>query len=171
MSKEYTFNPGDFVVYPAHGVGQVSERQTASVGGQDVDLIAIQFTKDKLTMRIPSNDAMNKGLRAVVSPAVMESVVSTLAEKPKAKRLPWAKRSAEYILKIGSGDPIALAEVVRDLYRDPALANQTYSERQLFEKAFSRLAPEYAVVQQITEKEASVQLEAILQGSLEKIST
>ena len=62
MTKEYTFNPGDFVVYPAHGVGQVSERQTASVGGQDVDLIAIQFTKDKLTMRIPSNDAMNKGL-------------------------------------------------------------------------------------------------------------
>ena len=133
MSKDYTFNPGDFVVYPAHGVGQVSERQTASVGGQDVDLIAIQFTKDKLTMRIPSNDAMNKGLRAVVSPAVMESVVSTLSEKPKAKRQPWAKRSAEYVSKISSGDPIALAEVVRDLYRDPALANQTYSEKQLFE--------------------------------------
>jgi len=171
MSKDYTFNPGDFVVYPAHGVGQVSERQTASVGGQDVDLIAIQFTKDKLTMRIPSNDAMNKGLRAIVSPAVMESVVSTLEEKPKAKRLPWSKRSAEYTAKISSGDPIALAEVVRDLYRDPALANQTYSERQLFEKAFSRLAPEYAVVQKITEQEATVQLESILQGNNQKIST
>ena len=171
MSKDYTFNPGDFVVYPAHGVGQVSERQTASVGGQDVDLIAIQFTKDKLTMRIPSNDAMNKGLRAVVSPAVMESVVSTLGEKPRAKRLPWSKRSAEYTAKISSGDPIALAEVVRDLYRDPALANQTYSERQLFEKAFSRLAPEYAIVQKITEQEASLQLESILQGTLEKVST
>ena len=171
MSKDYTFNPGDFVVYPAHGVGQVSERQTASVGGQDVDLIAIQFTKDKLTMRIPSNDAMNKGLRAVVSPAVMESVVSTLGAKPKPKRLPWAKRSAEYVSKISSGDPIALAEVMRDLYRDPALANQTYSEKQLFEKAFSRLAPEYAIVQKITEKEASLQLESILQGTLEKVST
>ncbi len=170
MSKEYTFNPGDFVVYPAHGVGQVSERQTASVGGQDVDLIAIQFTKDKLTMRIPSNDAMNKGLRAVATPAVMESVVSTLSEKPKTKRLPWAKRSAEYTAKISSGNPIALAEVVRDLYRDPALANQTYSERQLFEKAFSRLAPEYAVVQKITEKEAAVQLESILQGTIEKVT-
>ena len=171
MSKEYTFNPGDFVVYPAHGVGQVSERQTASVGGQDVDLIAIHFTKDKLTMRIPSNDAMSKGLRAVVSPAVMESVVSTLEKKQKTKRLPWAKRSAEYTAKISSGDPIALAEVVRDLYCDPAVANQTYSERQLFKKAFSRLAPEYAVVQKITEQEASLQLESILQGSTEKIST
>ena len=168
MSKEYTFNPGDFVVYPAHGVGQVSERQTASVGGQDVDLIAIHFTKDKLTMRIPSNDAMNKGLRAVVTPVVMESVVSTLSEKPNTKRQPWSKRSAEYTAKIGSGDPIALAEVVRDLYRDPALSNQTYSERQFFEKAFSRLAPEYAVVQKITEQEATIQLESILQGALEK---
>ena len=171
MSKDYTFNPGDFVVYPAHGVGQVSERQTASVGGQDVDLIAIQFTKDKLTMRIPSNDAMNKGLRSVATPAVMEAVVSTLGEKPKVKRLPWSKRSAEYVSKISSGDPIALAEVVRDLYRDPALANQTYSERQLFEKPFSRLAPEYAVVQKITEKEATIQLESVLQGNIEKITT
>lgn len=169
MSKDYTFNPGDFVVYPAHGVGQVSERQTATVGGKDVDLIAVQFTKDKLTMRIPSEDAMNKGLRAIVSPAVMESVITTLGEKPKAKRLPWSKRSAEYVAKISSGDPVALAEVVRDLYRDPALANQTYSERQLFEKAFSRLAPEYAVVQKITEQEASIQLESVLQGATEKI--
>ena len=170
MSKDYTFNPGDFVVYPAHGVGQVSERQTTTVGGQNVDLIAIHFTKDKLTMRIPSEDAMNKGLRAVVSPAVMESVVSTLEQKPKAKRMPWSKRSAEYTAKISSGDPIALAEVVRDLYRDPALAGQTYSERQLFEKAFSRLAPEYAVVQKMTEHEAALQLEAILQGADEKVT-
>ena len=163
MTKDYTFNPGDFVVYPAHGVGQVSERQTTSVGGQDVDLIAIHFTKDKLTVRIPSSDAMNKGLRAIASPAVMESVVSTLGTKPKVRRLPWSRRSAEYTAKISSGDPVALAEVVRDLYRDPALSNQTYSERQLFEKAFSRLTPEYAVVQQITEQEAACQLEAILQ--------
>ena len=171
MSKEYTFNPRDFVVYPAHGVGQVSERQTTTVAGQDVDLIAIHFSKDKLTMRIPSNDAMNKGLRAVASPAVMESVVATLEQTPKTKRLPWSKRSAEYTSKISSGDPIALAEVVRDLYRDPALANQTYSEKQLFEKAFSRLAPEYAVVQKITEQEAAVQLETILQGMLNKTTT
>ena len=91
--------------------------------------------------------------------------------KPKTRRIPWAKRSAEYTAKIGSGDPVALAEVVRDLYRDPALTNQTYSERQLFEKAFSRLAPEYAVVQKITEKEATVQLESVLQGTIEKITT
>ena len=170
MSKEYLFNPGDFVVYPAHGVGQVSERQNASIEGKEVDLLAIHFEKDKFTMRIPCENAVSKGLRAVASPAVMETVVSTLGEKPKTKRLPWSKRSAEYTAKISSGDPVALAEVVRDLYRDPALANQTYSERQLFEKAFSRLAPEYAVVQKITEKEASLQLESILQNSGEKVT-
>ena len=75
-----------------------------------------------------------------------------MERKPKVRRLPWSKRSAEYTAKISSGDPIALAEVVRDLYRDPVLSNQTYSERQLFEKAFSRLAPEYAVVKKIREK-------------------
>ena len=86
MSKEYTFNPGDFVVYPAHGVGQVSERQNASIAGKDVDLLAIHFEKDKFTMRIPCENAVNKGLRAVASPAVMETVISTLKSQNKARR-------------------------------------------------------------------------------------
>jgi CarD family transcriptional regulator len=168
MSKDFTFNPGDFVVYPAHGVGQVSERQSASIAGKEVDLLAIHFEKDKFTMRIPSENAVSKGLRSVSSPAVMETVVSTLKTQVKTKRLPWSKRSAEYVNKIGSGDPIALAEVVRELYRDPTLATANYSEKQLYEKAFSRLAPEYAVVQKISETEAIVQLENILQSAGEK---
>ena len=168
MSKDFTFNPGDFVVYPAHGVGQVSERQSASIEGKQVDLLAIHFEKDKCTMRIPSENAVSKGLRSVVSPAVMETVVSTLKSQVKAKRLPWAKRSAEYVSKISSGDPIALAEVVRELYHDPSVMTSNYSEKQLYEKAFSRLAPEYAVVQKISENEAVVQLEAILQSVGEK---
>lgn len=167
MSKDFTFNPGDFVVYPAHGVGQVSERQNASIEGKQVDLLAIHFEKDKFTMRIPSESAVNKGLRSVVSPAVMETVVSTLKGQVKARRLPWAKRSAEYTTKISSGDPIALAEVVRELYRDPSVNAPNYSEKQLYEKAFSRLAPEYAVVQKISETEAVSQLESILQFSFE----
>ena len=168
MSKDFTFNPGDFVVYPAHGVGQVSERQSASIAGKDVDLLAIHFEKDKFTMRIPSDNAVSKGLRAVASPAVMETVVSTLKSQNKARRQPWAKRSAEYTSKIASGDPVALAEVVRELYHDPSLATQNYSEKQFYEKAFSRLAPEYAVVQKISETEAISQLETILQKAEEK---
>ena len=168
MSKDFTFNPGDFVVYPAHGVGQVSERQSASIEGKSVDLLAIHFEKDKFTMRIPSDSAVNKGLRAVASPAVMDTVVSTLKAQSKARRLPWAKRSTEYTNKIASGDPVALAEVVRELYHDPSLATQNYSEKQFYEKAFSRLAPEYAVVQKISETEAVSQLESILQQANEE---
>ena len=165
MSKDYTFNPGDFVVYPAHGVGQVTERQTTTVAGQNLDLIAIHFTKDKLTMKIPSTQALEKGLRQVTTPVMMETVEKVLQKKIKAKRAQWSKRSAEYTTKIGSGDPVALAEVIRELYKDPLLATQTYSERQLYEKAMSRLAPEYAIINGIPEPEAQAKIEQLLAGT------
>ena len=165
MSKNYTFNPGDFVVYPAHGVGQVTERQTTTVAGQDLELIAVHFTKDKMTMKIPSNQALDKGLRQVATPVMMETVEKVLRKKTKAKRIQWSKRSAEYTAKIGSGDPIALAEVIRELYKDPAIATQTYSERQLYEKAMGRLAPEYAVIHEIPEAEAQAKIESFLAGT------
>ena len=162
MSKDYTFNPGDFVVYPAHGVGQVTERQTTTVAGQDLDLISVHFTKDKMTMKIPSNQALEKGLRQVATPVMMETVEKVLRKKAKVKRVQWSKRSAEYVAKIGSGDPVALAEVIRELYKDPAIATQTYSERQLYEKAVGRLAPEYAVIHNISEAEAMAKIEECL---------
>ncbi len=166
MSKEYTFNPGDFVVYPAHGVGQVTERQTTTVAGQNMDLIAVHFTKDKMTMKIPSTQALDKGLRQVATPVMMETVEKVLSKKAKAKRIQWSKRSAEYTAKIGSGDPVALAEVIRELYKDPAQTSQTYSERQLYEKAISRLAPEYAVIHSITEAQAIDKIETFLQNAV-----
>ena len=164
MSKDYTFNPGDFVVYPAHGVGQVTERQITTVAGQDLELIAVHFTKDKMTMKIPSTQALDKGLRQVATPVIMESVEKILSKKAKAKRVQWSKRSAEYTAKISSGDPVALAEVIRELYKDPTLATQTYSERQLYEKAMGRLAPEYAVIHSIPEAEAEAKIESFLSG-------
>lgn len=164
MTKEDTFNPGDFVVYPARGVGRVSERRTAVIGGKEVECFTVQFSKDSKIM-IPSDKAIDNGLRSIASPAVMETVVTTLQTKIKTKRQPWTKRKAEYDTKIKSGDPVALAQVMRELYRDPGLVGQNYSEHQLFETAFSRLAPEYAAVQKITETEAVAQLEAILQKS------
>ena len=163
--KDYTFNPGDFVVYPAHGVGQVTARTKTTVAGQDMDLLAITFEKDKLTMHIPCSDATTKGLRQVATPAMMDTVEDVLKTKVKTKRVQWSKRQAEYAAKIGSGDPVSLAEVVRDLYRTPD-ATPTYSERQIYEKAISRLAPEYAVIHNITEAEAITQIEGFLQGKV-----
>ena len=162
---DYTFNPGDFVVYPAHGVGQVTARTKTTVAGQDMDLLAINFTKDKLTMHIPCSDATSKGLRQVATPAILETVKDVLQTKVKTKRIPWSKRQTEYTNKISSGDPVSLAEVVRDLYRAPD-ATPTYSERQIYEKAIGRLAPEYAVIYNISEADAVTQIEEFLQGSV-----
>jgi len=163
--KDYTFNPGDFVVYPAHGVGQVTARTKTTVAGQDMDLLAIHFTKDKLTMHIPCTDATNKGLRQIATPAIMETVTNILGMKAKSKRLPWSKRQTEYTAKISSGDPVSLAEVVRDLYRAPEVTS-TYSERQIYEKALGRLAPEYAVIHDISEAEAVSKIESVLQANI-----
>lgn len=162
MSKDYTFNPGDFVVYPAHGVGQVTEIQKTAVAGQNLELIAINFNKDKLTLRIPMPNATKTGLRQVVTPSAMDSAVHTLKGKAKIKRTQWGKRSQEYMMKINSGDPVAVAEVLRDLYKDPDKSEQTYSERQIYDQAMTRLVSEYAVVKKIKEEDACVKLQNIL---------
>lgn len=164
MSKDYTFNPGDFVVYPAHGVGQVKEIQQTAVAGQNLDLIAINFNKDKMMLRIPLNSAKKSGLRQVADASVLDSAIRILKGKAKVKRAQWSKRSQEYLSKINSGDPIAVAEVLRDLYKNPAVAEQTYSERQIYEQAMGRFASEYAVIHHIKESEAAIKVESILQS-------
>ena len=170
MSKDYTFNPGDFVVYPAHGVGQVKEIQQTSVAGQNLDLIAINFNKDKMMLRIPLNSAQKSGLRRVANASVMDEAVHTLKGKAKVKRVQWSKRSQEYISKINSGNPVAVAEVLRDLYKNPAVSEQTYSERQIYEQAMGRFVAEYAVVHQLDETDAVSKVESILLGKSSKPS-
>jgi len=162
MSKDYTFNPGDFVVYPAHGVGQVKEIQQTAVAGQSLDLIAINFNKDKMMLRIPLSSACKSGLRQVADPSLIDIAVHTLQGKPKVKRAQWSKRSQEYQTKINSGDPVAVAEVLRDLYKNPAISEQTYSERQLYEQAMGRFVAEYAVVHHLSEPDAQSQVENLL---------
>lgn len=162
MSKDYTFNPGDFVVYPAHGVGQITNIEQTEVAGQKLDLIAVNFNKDKLTLRIPMPNAQKSGLRQVVTSETMGQAIHTLKGKAKVKRVQWGKRSQEYMSKINSGDPIAVAEVLRDLYKDPEKAEQTYSERQIYEQAMARLVAEYAVVKNIKEDQAISNLEEVL---------
>ncbi len=164
MSKEYRFNPGDFVVYPTHGVGKVLDITQDEVGGQTLDLIAVSFDKDRMTMRIPMTQMGKTGLRPLSSKDIMNTALENLKGKPKVKKTMWSRRSQEYDAKINSGDPCLIAEVVRDLHKPADKGEQSYSERQVFEQAFDRLAHEYAACENIGIDEASSKLKNILDG-------
>ncbi len=164
MSKEYRFNPGDFVVYPTHGVGKVLDITQDEVGGQTLELIAVSFDKDRMTMRIPMTRMQKTGLRPLSSKDIMNSALKNLKGKPKVKKTMWSRRSQEYDAKINSGDPCLIAEVVRDLHKPADKGEQSYSERQVFEQAFNRLAHEYAACENIGIDEASLKLKNILNG-------
>lgn len=163
---EYTFNPGDFVVYPARGVGQITEIKSENVCGQRLDFIAVNFNKDRATVKIPLSNVRKESasLRQIASASIMDSAIRVLKSKAKVKRVQWSRRSQEYTEKIKSGSPIALAEVLRDLYKDPEKNEQTYSERQIYDQAMGLFAPEYALVNKIKEDEASVRLCGFLKG-------
>ncbi len=156
------FNSGDFVVYPAHGVGKVSDITKQSVAGTELELIVVNFDKDKMTLRIPMAKAETTGLRKISSVDTMNDALNTLKGKAKVKKVMWSRRAQEYENKINSGSPVAIAEVVRDLYRSENLAEQSYSERQIYEQALDRLANEYAVCQNIAPADATAKLLAIL---------
>ena len=163
MSKDYTFNPGDFVVYPAQGVGKVIGIGTKPIAGQNLHCITVGFgiNGDKSTINIPSSKALDNGLRQIATPVMMESVEKVLSKKPKSKYGTWNRRSVECNAKINSGSPIALAEVLRELHND---IKSTCNKRQVYEKAMALLAPEYAVVKNITPDEAKTAIEGFLQG-------
>ena len=166
MSKDYTFNPGDFVVYPANGVGQVTDRKKMTIGEQTIDCICIHFNKSDMTMQIPAQKALDSGLRQVATPVMMEAAERVLCKKIKPKRIPWNKRNAEYTAKIGTGEPVALAEVIREVYKDPAISNQTNSEKEVYEKARDRLAAEYAAIYKMPEADACCKIEELLKGEV-----
>lgn len=170
MAKdEYTFNPGDFVVYPARGVGQITEIKSENVCGQKLDFIAVNFNKDRATVKIPLSNIKKEtvSLRQIASASIMDSAIKVLKSKAKVKRVQWSRRSQEYVEKIKSGNPIALAEVLRDLYKDPEKNEQTYSERQIYDQALSLFAPEYALVHKIKEEEATTRLSNILKNRVD----
>lgn len=145
-SKKLDFSPDEFVVYPAHGVGQVVSIEEQEVAGIMLELFVITFAKDKMTLRVPTNKATYIGMRALSSPDVIIAAMKTLKGKAKVKRAMWSRRAQEYEQKINSGDLIAIAEVVRDLHRTDDQREQSYSERQLYEAALERLTREVAAV-------------------------
>ncbi|MDO5386745.1 MAG: CarD family transcriptional regulator [Pseudomonadota bacterium] len=162
VSSGIAFNSGDFVVYPAHGVGKVSDISKQKIAGSELELIVVNFDKDKMTLRIPMAKADTIGLRKISEADTMNDALNVLKGKAKVKKIMWSRRAQEYENKINSGNPVAIAEVVRDLYRNENLAEQSYSERQIYEQALGRLASEYAVCNNISSDEATKQLIEIL---------
>ncbi len=161
-SKKSEFRPDDYVVYPAHGVGQVVAIEKQEVVGIELELFVISFEKDKMTLRVPTNKATEIGMRGLSSPDVISKAMTTLKGKAKVKRAMWSRRAQEYEQKINSGDLIAIAEVVRDLHRTDDQREQSYSERQLYEAALERLTREVAAVNGADEVAAAKQVGDVL---------
>ena len=140
------FRKGDFVVYPAHGVGKVDRVGSEVIAGHRLNLIHISFAENRMTLRVPVAQARAAGLRKLASPDALTDVLTILRGHPRVSRLMWAKRAQEYLAKINSGDLKALAEVVRDLRSSGDGAGSSFSQRNLFELALDRLAAEFAAV-------------------------
>ena len=156
------FKTSEFIVYPAHGVGQITAIEEQEVAGAKLELFVINFVKDKMTLRVPIAKIATVGMRKLAEPAIVKRALETLKGRARIKRTMWSRRAQEYEAKINSGDIVAIAEVVRDLYRSDSQPEQSYSERQLYEAALDRLAREIAAVQRLTETEAVKEIEAAL---------
>jgi CarD family transcriptional regulator len=156
------FGPGEFVVYPAHGVGQILAIEVQTIAGACLEFYAIYFAKNKMRLHVPTRKAPSVGMRKLSSSATIERARRTLSEAPRRMRANWSRLIKEYEAKIKSGDIIALAEATRDLYRRPTNSEQSYSERQLYTAALHRLAEEVAMVEGIAEDKAALQLEGLL---------
>ncbi len=161
-SSAISFDVGDYVVYPKHGVGRVIELQNQEIAGISLELYVLRFEKEKMTLRVPTNKVESVGMRKLSSDKTMQEALVTLKGKPKVKRTMWSRRAQEYEAKINSGDLVSIAEVVRDLFRPEDAPEQSYSERQIFEAATSRLARELAAVEQTDEKGAAEKILDIL---------
>lgn len=163
--SDFNFAEGDFVVYPTHGVGRVVAIECQQIAGCELKLFVITFDRDRMTLRVPVAKAAKSGLRKLSSKNVMETALTTLKGRARVKRAMWSRRAQEYEAKINSGDPVSIAEVVRDLYRNANQAEQSYSERQIYESALERLACEFAAVESIEPEAAAQQLEKMLDAA------
>ena len=161
-SKNSDFRPNEFVVYPAHGVGQIISVEEQEIAGIKLELFVVSFEKDKMTLRVPTHKASEIGMRSLSSPEVIEKAMTTLKGKARVKRAMWSRRAQEYEQKINSGDLIAIAEVVRDLHRNDDQREQSYSERQLYEAALERLTREVAAVDDGDEISAAQKVDDVL---------
>ncbi|MBO6824954.1 MAG: hypothetical protein JJ879_02030 [Sneathiella sp.] len=165
MTKEMEFAPMDHVVYPTHGVGQVVSIEDQEISGMSLKLYVVDFAHEKMTLRVPITKAKVVGMRPLSSPKVMKTALDTLKGRARVKRTMWSRRAQEYEAKINSGDPVQIAEVVRDLHRNEDQPDQSYSERQIYEAALERLSRELAVVEKIEDDAATEKLQKVLKAA------
>jgi CarD family transcriptional regulator len=161
-NKKHEFRTNDHVVYPTHGVGKVAGIEEQEVAGDKLELFIIEFEKDKMTLRVPVAKARAVGMRKLSTPEVVGNALNTLKGRARIKRTMWSRRAQEYEAKIDSGDLVSIAEVVRDLHRAGGQPEQSYSERQLYEKALARMAREVAAVERTDEAAAIKRVEGML---------
>jgi CarD family transcriptional regulator len=160
--QRYGFKSGEFIVYPAHGVGQISGIEEQEIAGSTLELLIINFKQNKMTLRIPTSKFANVKMRKLSDPSEIHQAHQVLSQRAHSGRGIWSSRAQEYEAKINSGDLIAIAEVVRDLHRPASNSEQSYSEHQIYRVALDRLSREIAAVQHITEDEAVREVEGLL---------
>ncbi len=156
------FAEGDHVVYPTHGVGKVMGIVNEEIAGHKLQLIVVTFDENRMTLRVPVAKARSSGLRKLASRKMIDTALTTLKGRARIKRTMWSRRAQEYEAKINSGDPIAIAEVVRDLHRNAGQPDQSFSERQIYEAALDRLASEIAAIDGTDKVAASEKLAGVL---------
>jgi CarD family transcriptional regulator len=160
--KEKKFEQGEYVVYPAHGVGVVKGFEEQDIAGVKLKVMIISFDRDRMTVKLPINESTMAKVRKLCSRKEMQEAVDCLRSPTRVKKMMWSRRTQEYEAKINSGVPLSIAQVVRDLYRTTTQPEHSYSERQIYQEALDRLMKEYAAVEKIDEKEALAHLEKIL---------
>ena len=161
-AEKLDFVAGDFVVYPAHGVGQVEGVEVQMIAGMEITLYTICFEKDRMRLKLPVTKVKASGLRKLSSKDRLKDALATLQGRSQVRRIMWSRRAQEYEAKINSGDPVSIAEVLRDLKKEGDQGEQSYSERQIYQAALARLAREVAAIEKIDEKKAAEKLEEVL---------
>ena len=160
--KKLAFKIGELVVYPAHGVGKITAIEEQEIAGSKLELYIVDFEREKLRLKVPTNRAEQKGMRRLADRGLIEHAMKVIRGRARIKRTMWSRRAQEYDAKINSGDLIAVAEVVRDLYRSDRQPEQSYSERQLFEQALLRMARELAAVRKVDDDQSVKELSEFL---------
>jgi CarD family transcriptional regulator len=165
VSQRHGFKTSEWIVYPAHGVGRIVAIEEQEIAGISLELFVITFDKDKMTLRVPTGKSQSVGMRKLADENIVRRAMDTLKGRARVKRTMWSRRAQEYEAKINSGDLIAIAEVVRDLYRSESQPEQSYSERQLYEAALDRMAREIAAVDKLDERSAVQRITEVLSKS------
>ena len=161
-AKKLDFKNGQYVVYPTQGVGKLLRIEEQLIGGQKMKMMVIDFERNHMTLRVPLDRAELSGVRPFSSVKKMDEPIASAKGKAGAKRMIWARRAAQYEENINSGDPMKLAEVVRDLQRRTATDTMTFSARQLYLRALERMAQEFAILHKMDVEAASDKIEDIL---------